>query len=52
LSIIRSRQWFKQRKASAAELRQHVGARSVVLGEWFQQILLVVLLYLMVFKPG
>jgi len=37
---------------TSAELRRHVAARRIVLGEWSQQLLIVVFLYLMVFKPG
>ena len=37
---------------TSAELGRHVAARRIVLGEWSQQLLIVVFLYLMVFKPG
>lgn len=36
---------------SNAILRYHVGAPKIVLGEWFQQVLIIVFVYLMIFKP-
>ena len=37
---------------TSTELRRHVGAPRIVIGEWSQQVLIVVFLYLMVFRPG
>ena len=37
---------------SSAALRYHVGALKIVLGEWIQQVLIIVFLYLMIFKPS
>lgn len=37
---------------TSEELRRHVAAPRIVVGEWSQQALIVVFLYLMVFRPG